>query len=304
MTIIGHKKQWDFLKKSFQQGRVAHAYLFQGPESVGKKRVAIEFAKLVLCKNSQNQPCNECQDCYQIENLIHPDFFIIEPKNNASETISIEEIRLLKEKISTTSGRGYKIAVIDRAHRLTHEAQSALLKILEEPKGKKLIILISEFPEMILPTIRSRTQPIYFHFVSEKDIEEFLKKTNFSQKEKETLMLLGKGRPGIIYQCLENKSLLQEDRKFIEDLLELKNSPLYKRFDYAKRLKDSDKKQRVLFVWLAFLRKKLLAEDKNNFLGSTEQLIKLIKLLENIIHLISTTNINQRLALEIFLLEL
>lgn len=304
MAIIGHKKQRDLLKRSFQEGRLAHAYLFQGPESVGKKKVAIEFAKLVLCHSNKEKPCNKCQACYQVDQLVHPDLIIIEPKSDTSQTISIEEIRLLKERISITSGGEYKIAIIDRAHRLTQEAQSALLKLLEEPKGKKIIILISEFPEIILPTIRSRTQPIYFHFVPEKEIEEFFKETTLTPEEKEILMIMGKGRPGIIYQHLENKTLLEENKKFIRDLLELKKSPLYKRFNYAKQLKDSENKERVLFVWLAFLRKSLLFKNGSRIPWTSSELVKLIKLLGNIIHLISTTNINQRLALEIFLLEL
>ncbi|MCD6115315.1 DNA polymerase III subunit delta' [bacterium] len=305
MEIIGHKKQWEFLKRSFQEKRLAHAYLFTGPESVGKKKMALEFAKLVLCESGKSQPCNRCQSCYQVDNLIHPDFLLIEPSSNAAKIISIEEIRTLKEKMSITSGGNYKVAVIDNAHRLTHEAQSALLKLLEEPQGKKIIILVSEFPDVILPTIRSRTQPIHFHFVKEKEIELMLKNTSLTKREKELLMLVGKGRPGVILQYLENKNLLKENEKFVEDLLELKKSPLFKRFNYAKRLKDSKEKERTLFVWLAFLRKKLLEKCSNsNSSWDTQHLIKLIKLLENIIHLFSTTNINQRLALEIFFLEL
>jgi len=305
MEVVGHKKQWEFLKRSFQDGRLAHAYLFTGPESVGKKKTALEFAKLVLCENQKSQPCNKCQDCYQVDNSIHPDFLLIKPSRSAAQKISIEEIRTLKEKISITSGGKYKIAVIDNAHRLTQEAQSALLKLLEEPQGKKIIILVSEFPDTILPTIRSRTQPIHFHFVEEQEIELMLKNSSLTKKEKELLMLVGKGRPGVIHQYLENKDLLKENEKFVEDLLELKKSPLFKRFNYAKSLKDSEKKERTLFVWLAFLRKTLLERSlNNNSPWSTQHLIKLIKLLENIIHLFSTTNINQRLALEIFFLEL
>ncbi len=305
MRIVGHKKQWNFLRESFQKGRLTHAYLFTGPESIGKKRVAIEFAKLILCENSGDQPCNECQECYQIENLLHPDFLLIEPDHSVSRKISIEEIRLLKEKLSVTSSGKYKIAVVDNAHRLTQEAQSALLKLLEEPQGRKIIILVSEFPEVILSTIRSRTQLVHFHLVGEEEIESVLKSASLTKKEKEILMLIGKGRPGVIYQYLNNKDLLKENEKFLEDLLELKKSPLFKRFQYAKTLKDSEKKEKVLSVWLAFLRKTLLEGSVNsNSLWNTQHLIKLIKLLENIIHLFSTTNINQRLALEIFFLEL
>ena len=139
LEVIGHKKQWEFLKRSFQEKRLAHAYLFTGPESVGKKKTALEFAKLVLCRSQKSQPCNKCQDCYQVDNLIHPDFLLIKPSRSAAQKISIEEIRTLKEKISITSGGKYKIAVIDNAHRLTQEAQSALLKLLEEPQGLSLI---------------------------------------------------------------------------------------------------------------------------------------------------------------------
>jgi len=311
--LIGHQKQWTFLKKSTEKNRLAHAYLFYGPSKIGKRRIAIEFAKFLLCSQKE-KPCNNCPDCYQVETFIHPDFVLIEPPEDRKHTIPIEAIRKLKSKISRSAGNsGYKIAIIDDAHWLTHDAQSALLKLLEEPSGNCVIILISEYPEMILETITSRCQPIRFHFVEKKELTGFLKERNVSKENMEFLLWLADGRPGLLYKYIESQELLEQDKQLIQDILTLKHRPLFARFNYVKKLKDKDLIDDALYVWLNYFRYLLLSEVHtrqtyqffaNKTLWSKKELIKIINLLQNIKKLLSTTNINQRLALEILLMEI
>lgn len=149
--IIGHKKQWEFLKKKVELNQLSHAYLFSGSKEIGKKMLALEFAKLVGCK--------------------FPDLLVVESVNSTSSIknkkdnleIDIGQIRDVQKFLSYKSyNGGHKIVVVDNAERMNLEAQSCFLKTLEEPKGKTLIILVSSMPDVLLPTIFSRCQTIKF----------------------------------------------------------------------------------------------------------------------------------------------
>lgn len=149
--LIGHKKQWEFLKNKFESGQMAHAYLFSGQEGIGKKMFAKEFAEFVGCK--------------------FPDLLIVESINSASSIknkkdsleIDIDQIRDVQKFLSYKSyNGGYKIVIVDNAERMNVDAQDCFLKNLEEPKGNTLLIIISSRPDMLLQTIASRCQTVKF----------------------------------------------------------------------------------------------------------------------------------------------
>jgi len=175
--IIGHKKQWEFLKNKFELNQLSHSYLFSGAKEIGKKTFAMEFAEFVGCK--------------------FPDLLIV--KSDDGKEISIAKIRDIQNFLAYKSyNGGFKIVIIDEAEKMNQEAQSCFLKTLEEPKGKTLLILISAKPDMLLPTIISRCQIIKFfkpkdlpanpeRLVKEREILNDLLpaiKSNFAQKFK------------------------------------------------------------------------------------------------------------------------
>ena len=144
--IIGHKNQWNFLKKSAELDRLSHAYLFSGENQLGKKTLAIEFVKFLNCsaKDFSEKPCQVCRNCQDVQKKAHPDFVLIEPENSHKE-IQISQIRNLIWKLSLRPYSAvFKVAILDKAHSMSQEAQSCFLKLLEEPKGKALLILITE----------------------------------------------------------------------------------------------------------------------------------------------------------------
>jgi len=150
MSLVGHKKQWDLLKKTFESNNLAHAYLFVGQEGIGKKLFATEFANLIGCK--------------------FPDLMILseankkDPKFGDGGEITIKQIREVKNFLSYKSyNGGLKMVIVDDAEKMSQEAQNCFLKTLEEPKGQTLIILVSCKPDMILPTIFSRCQTVKFY---------------------------------------------------------------------------------------------------------------------------------------------
>lgn len=169
------------LKNSLDNDRISHAYLFSGPRGVGKTTSARLIAKGVNClKNGvSSQPCNECENCKEIDNGSFIDLIEIDAASNRG----IDEIRELKEKINYQPSKGRKkIYIIDEVHMLTKEAFNALLKTLEEPPEHVIFILATTEPDKILPTIISRCQrydfqPLTYTEVSAK-LSEICKNEN------------------------------------------------------------------------------------------------------------------------------
>ena len=172
-SIIGHQQQIRLLKTAVEHERVAHAYLFDGPEGIGKKLVAQFFARIFLCESANG--CGHCSSCVKMAADSHPDFYSLQPDGT---TIKIDQIRALQPQLVLRSfaGRG-KVCLIDSAELMTHEAANALLKTLEEPTAGTLIILISSRPEGLLATIRSRCQRVRFNRLPRRELAQHLENT-------------------------------------------------------------------------------------------------------------------------------
>ncbi len=280
--IIGHEKQWQFLKKASEMKKLPHALLFSGQEKIGKKTLALELGNY-LCGSSVEK---------------HPDLILIEPEK---EKIQIFQIRDLISRLSFKPySASLKIGIIDKAHTMTFEAQSSFLKLLEEPKGDTLLILITEYPETLLSTITSRVQIMRFSPVKKELIEKYLLKKGISKKKAEKLTSISLGRPGRVIDFLSDPQKLEEREKIIDDLFKLKNSFLSERFKYAKELsKERRKAEEVFSLWLEHLRKILITKE-----NSFENLSSFIKELQTIRFLLYTTNISCKLAIENLLIHL
>jgi len=268
--MLSNQKQRQFLRKMAELGKTPHALLFYGPKACPKLALALEFIKLLNCEAEkfEDRPCLTCRACLDIEKNTHPDLAIIEPQE--SKEIKIIQIRDLQNNLSLKPySAPFKAAIIDQAHLLNQEAQSAFLKILEEPRGNVLFILISEYPEILLPTILSRVERLRFY-------------------------------------SSPTRSKSKEEQAVIAEIVQLSRQNLLSRFQYAKALaEDSVDIRSVLDVWLDYFREALLSIINGK--PGEYSLIKLKKILgaiENISFLISTTNVNTRLALEILMLEL
>ena len=161
------------LKNSLDNDRISHAYLFSGPRGVGKTTSARLIAKGVNClKNGiSSSPCNECENCREIDNGSFIDLIEIDAASNRG----IDEIRELKDKINYQPSKGRKkIYIIDEVHMLTKEAFNALLKTLEEPPEHVIFILATTEPDKILPTIISRCQRYDFKSLTYTEVKDKL----------------------------------------------------------------------------------------------------------------------------------
>lgn len=162
-TIQGHDKVVTVLRRMVASRRFPHALLFCGPEGIGKRSTALALAQALLCTKGA-EGCGACPACIQAAQGNHPDLLVVEPEKGV---IPIDRIRMLKRDLGRKSfAGGYKLCIIDDAEKMNEQAQNALLKTLEEPTGDTLILLVSGYPYLLLPTIISRCQRFMFQPLS------------------------------------------------------------------------------------------------------------------------------------------
>jgi len=214
--IVGQEVAVNILKKSIENKRSHHAYLFVGPDGVGKRTTAIAFAKALNCRSSSDG-CDLCDSCRKIENGAHPDVELISPPEGGL-TISIDQIRKLQRRVSYKPLEGnWKVYIIDDAASATEDAANCLLKTLEEPPSQVILILITENIYRLLSTVRSRCQLILFRQIPRILIEKILReKYNVAPDEAGTLAWLSSGSIGRALYYLERKT-----PEFVERLREI-----------------------------------------------------------------------------------
>ncbi|MBI4355502.1 MAG: DNA polymerase III subunit delta' [Candidatus Omnitrophica bacterium] len=160
--ILGHEAVLASLRQAAAQQRLAHAYLFAGPDGVGKRLVAGWFAQLLNCTAAEAlRPCGQCVACEKTARRIHPDLFWLEAAE--APTVKIEQVRAIIERLGLRPYEGHQaVAIIHPAEALTEDAANALLKTLEEPRGEAVVILVTTDAGRCLPTLVSRCRLVRF----------------------------------------------------------------------------------------------------------------------------------------------
>ncbi len=242
-SILGQDLPKQILSKALENGNVAHAYLFYGPQGIGKRLIALQFAKALNCTESGPQSaCNDCTSCHKISRGLHPDIFIVEPVKSTptarESLIKIDPIRELQRKLSYLPYEGrYKVAIIDGAESMNLQAANTFLKTLEEPPGKTIIILIASNPNQMLPTINSRCQAIKFHPLTTNQVKDVLQKKLLADPElfpQEELQSRANRSMGQISSALDDDHLQMS--QYRSELLSLIDVLSFDRMD-------------VLFTW-------------------------------------------------------
>lgn len=313
--LVGHQKQWQFLKRSAELQKLSHAYLFSGPEQVGKKRVAFEFVKFLHCseKDAKKRPCNVCDSCQAVSKGIHSDALFLEPEQEKRE-IQISQIRELIYKLCLKPFLSkHKTAIVNQADLMNVQAQNCFLKTLEEPQGNTVLILIAKNPEVLLETIRSRVQEVKFYPVPEKEIENFLANMGVPKSRIRQILEICLGRPGRALELIQNSQELERQQRQAEEFIKVLNSDLASRFQYAHLLSKTDLKEtleplliylrELLFFKAGALKNPVFLSDSLSK-ASLSQIKKTIEFLLLANFLITTKNINRRLALETLMLQL
>nr|HPN66588.1 DNA polymerase III subunit delta' [Candidatus Omnitrophota bacterium] len=182
-SVIGQELAVDLLKRSISDGRLAHAYLFIGPEGTGKSLLARIFAQALNCENKGADPCGECVSCRKIEGGIHPDVVAVVPEGKSVQ-IGIEPVRRMEASMSLKPYEGRtKVFIVDGADRMTEEAANSLLKTLEEPPKDTVMVLLASNMFKLQPTIVSRCQKVLFHPLGERSImKELIERYGLDEK--------------------------------------------------------------------------------------------------------------------------
>ncbi|MBP7864854.1 MAG: DNA polymerase III subunit delta' [Acidobacteria bacterium] len=173
--FIGNKAVRLFLDHSLRRQALAHAFIFSGPEGIGKKKLALALAKAIHCRGGQEglNSCGVCAPCRKIESGAHPDVQVITPETKA---FKIDQIRHIIQDIYFQPFEGpMRVFILDDADRMTEEAANCLLKTLEEPPEKSVLVLITTNIYALLPTIQSRGQVLKFLPIPSREIEHYLR---------------------------------------------------------------------------------------------------------------------------------
>ena len=170
--IIGNEKIKNELINTINLNKCSHSYLFAGASGIGKKLIAREFAKMILCEG-EHKYCNKCKSCIEFDSKNNPDFQEIIPDG---ANVKIDQIRQMQSKVyeSPIISRK-KVYIIDDADLMTKEAQNCLLKTLEEPPEFVTIILIGSNESNFLSTIKSRCIILNFENIDSNSIMSFMK---------------------------------------------------------------------------------------------------------------------------------
>lgn len=158
--ITIHKKQIQYLQTRIENKSFPHAYLFYGPKGNAKEQLAELFYRSIMCADSKERPCGKCVPCAESLKGVYTDVEVLE-REKGKKNIAISQVRKMQESLSLSSFlNSYKIAIIKEAGALTLEAANALLKNIEEPHEKTIIILLAETLRNIPLTILSRCENI------------------------------------------------------------------------------------------------------------------------------------------------
>jgi len=299
--IIGHQKIIQFLSRSINKGKIVQAYLFSGPENVGKFTIAKLFAESIIKgSNLINTDVNG--------NNNNLDLIIVEPEKEKKKgvikerDIKIEQVREARKNLLLFPYQGkYKVLIINNAHKMNDTAQNSLLKILEEPNSTSVIVLVTHNHLMILPTLRSRCQRINFSLVSEDKIKEVLKEKKVRNIDE--LSSLSMGRPGMSVILSEDEEEFSMRRRTLADLRKLPSLNINQRLNMAEELSKNivqAVKKLELWIWIMRLEELEKAESQSFSKGGNFNRIEMI---EKSLAVLQQTNANSRLVLENLLIN-
>lgn len=290
MEIIGFEKQKKHFSQLVANGRTAHAYLFSGPEMIGKKAFALEVYKLF----NKRAPVDSDAD---FRFIAPPAAQAKEDDADARTTIAIKDIRLLKSFMSLKPNVGpYKVVIIDDAHRMTDEASNALLKTLEEPPPHSVLLLISSQPGELPETILSRCQEVKFQPHSREAVEQVLSTQNpeLSARDRDFIASLAHGQIGWAIQVIREDKI-RDVKSAIAEFEKVLGQGIFEKLQFAKQIHEGKNYNERADLWLRWT---------YSALHEKPQLAKTAKGLLSFHAILANPSFNHRLALENFLLGL
>jgi len=275
--VLGHEWAETLLKQHIARGQTRHAYLLTGPPGVGRRTLSLRFAQALNCLQppSPGEYCGDCRMCRQIERMQQADLSIVQAETTGG-TLKVDQVRELQHTLSLTPYEAnYRVALLLRFEEAHPSAQNALLKTLEEPADRVILLLTADSAENLLPTIVSRCEVLRLRPLSiEKLAEALHDRWQIPVQEASMLAHLSGGRTGKALFLRDQPDALEAYRERAEDLLRLLESSRRERFVYAEsfRKKEREEIREIYQVWLSFWRDVLLVAS-----GAEAPLINLEK---------------------------
>ena len=183
-SLLGNERIKDNLRVGLRRGRASHFYLISGPEGSGKRTLARLLAAALMCTGDE-KPCGVCEGCRKVLGGVHPDFITVDDPEK--KTVPVDLIRQARADIYVQPNEGQrKIYLFPRGQDMGIPGQNALLKILEEPPSYGVFLLLTDNPERLLPTVRSRCTELALQSIPEPILRRELAK-RFPEAEADTL---------------------------------------------------------------------------------------------------------------------
>jgi DNA polymerase III subunit delta' len=369
--LIGHEWAADLLKEHIARDQLRHAYLITGPQGVGRRTLALRLAQAVNCMQppAPGVPCQDCLSCRQIGRMQHPDLAIVQSEKSAylfekklnpggsgipprqaeskrkrgqktdqipelSNQIKIDQIRDLQRTLALTPYQSrYRIALLLQVEDANENTANSLLKTLEEPSSRTILVLTAESAERLPATIVSRCELLRLRPVPIDQLEQALQvKDQISSERASLLAHLAGGRPGYALEMNAQDQILEQRNTWLQDHTRMIGANRVERFDFATSLADLSPKERntpreilrdllreQLTVWISLWRDVFLhASGAAVPLTNVDRLdeittlsnrfgiqvaLETIRSIEKTLDLLER-NVNARLATEVLMLDL
>jgi len=280
--LIGQAWAENMLQQHILRDQVRHAYLFSGPSGVGRRSLALAFAQALICAqpSAPGLPCGTCRICVQVERMQHPDLSVVQAETLGG-VLKVEQVRELQRQLSLAPYEAaYRIALLLRFDEANDNAQNALLKTLEEPNDKVILLLTAELPENMLPTIVSRCELLHLHPAPMQALSAALiEKEKLSSDQSRLIAHIAGGRPGYALRLCQEPDLMERRKLWLDDLLTLLDAKRREKLAYVhtkfyargdERGESRDVLREALTWWLTFWRDVLLSAS-----GDTEAMTNL-----------------------------
>ncbi|MBZ0293431.1 MAG: DNA polymerase III subunit [Anaerolineae bacterium] len=321
--VFGHDWAVEQLRKSIAFGRVRHAYLITGADSVGKNTLAHAFAMALNCTHpdENERPCGQCRSCKLIYSGNHPDMLYSEVDENTG-ALKIEAIRNVTRGLAMKPFEArYRVALFPYFDRAQPRAQDALLKTLEEPPPTAVLILLARSTEALLSTITSRSQVINLRPVPLVQVRDVLiEHFQVEGEQAELLARLSGGRIGWAIQAAHEPHLLEQRENALNLLENSLDWTRAERFNLAQDLgRDKLVLAEVLELWQTYWRDLVLLKSGDtrvkvantdrsvqlqrlSLAMTEEEALRALRVTRELLHNLSY-NLNLRLALETLFLD-
>jgi DNA polymerase-3 subunit delta' len=323
IQVFGHEWAQQLLRRALQQESTRHAYLFLGPEHIGKTTLARAFAQALTCENRSSETglgaCGQCRSCRLAAEGVHPDHRLVTPA--PGKQLLIEQIRdVVREAARSPIESRYKVFIITHFERANANAANALLKTLEEPSATTRILLISHQPSGLLDTIISRCQLLRLRPLPEKQVVSALQTlTSLHEPDARRLARLSNGRLGTALALANDPAAWQAYQERIQAMLALLRATISQRMDAATALEKEALLETILQEWLLWWRDVLILQNHADALIINQehraelehlaaqiapsQVRRFIEALMKTAEILRR-NVNRQLALEALLLKL